>query len=199
MKISRRPEQPATDAGGSVYFALAGWRAKKYSWFCAERFFVNEVQKCMENVRAEIGELFRQVNREIHERFRHAFKEKEMPPFGTMIMLRVIDHHPGVTVSELARRSGMVKSHISKTLEQLESQGQVEKRPDPEDQRLLRIFLTRAAREDIKQKEALATALWSEVLEQLPDAELEAAVRGLRVLRDAFGKANARPDEPNKE
>lgn len=141
--------------------------------------------------RSEIGELWRAVNREIHDRFRQAFRGSGMP-FVALIFLRQISEQPGVTVSELARVTGMVKSHVSKTVEQLVRQGYVEKRSDPADQRLLRVYLTQSAVDYKANMEAQAMAAWSGVLDEVPEDQLTDVARGLRILLGALEKSKGR-------
>src|SRR5690606_12877926 len=93
----------------------------------------------------EIAVLGQHVNREMRALMLRAGKEYELPPFSFML-LRHIKEEPGVTLSELARRVGAAKSHISTTLEHLVKEGYVEKRSDPSDQRLVRLRVTEAAR-----------------------------------------------------
>lgn len=113
----------------------------------------------------------------------------------TLMMMRQIEHEPGVSVSELARRSGTVKSHVSKTVDQLVALGLAEKRPDPQDQRLLRVYSTPAASEFKKQMEARALAHWSEVTADIPEADLAAVEHGLRILLGAVTKANSKVEK----
>lgn len=48
----------------------------------------------------------------------------------------------GIPVSELARRASVRKQTMAQAVEQLERMGYVERRPDPEDRRARRVFLT---------------------------------------------------------
>jgi len=142
----------------------------------------------MPDPRTEIGELWRSVNREMHERFRQAFQGCDLP-FGTLILLRVIKGEPGITVGELARRSGMVKSQVSKLVEQLVQQGHVQKQADPSDQRLVRITPVATATGSLAEMEARARAAWAAVVDEVPDAQLADVARGLQILLTALAKA----------
>lgn len=106
-----------------------------------------------------------------------------------LILLRQIHEEPGVTISELARRSRTVKSHVSKLIDQLLQQGFLEKRSDPADQRIFRIYITQAAIDHKKAMEARIQVHWSQVLSDLPEAELEQVTQGLRILLDALGRS----------
>ncbi len=143
----------------------------------------------MSSPRAEIGELWRQIHRETRDRFRQAFRGCELP-FIALILLRQIKMQPGVTVSELARQSGTVKSHVSKMVEQLVRQGYVEKKPDPTDQRLLRVYLTQTATDTMAGMEDRAHGIWSEVMEEIPEGQIADVTRGLRILLAALESAN---------
>lgn len=147
--------------------------------------------------RNEIGELWRRVNREIHDRFKEAFRDSDFH-VGVLVMLRHIQMMPGVTVSELSRRSGMVKSHVSSMIEQLVRRGYVEKRPDPDDQRLVRVYVTKAAMDKLGELEARAQRAWAGVLDEVPEDELKHVMRGLEVLLAALDKSNRQssPREP---
>lgn len=145
----------------------------------------------MPGPRAEISELWRTANREIHDRFRQAFRGCELP-FGALILLRHINQQPGVPVSELARQSGTVKSHVSKMVEQLVRQGYVEKRTDPADQRLVRVYVTQSAADTMAEMEARAQDAWSGVVAEVPEGQLADVARGLRILVAALEKANGK-------
>ncbi len=89
-------------------------------------------------------ELLRDVNRGFGEQMKKVLEEHKVP-MTTMIITGQIKKEPGITVSELARRTGFAKSHISKVVENLEKKGWMEKRPDRSDQRLARLFLSQDA------------------------------------------------------
>lgn len=142
----------------------------------------------MNTTRAEIARLWHEINREIHERMRQTFRGCEVP-FGALILLKHIEHEPGVTVNELARRTGLVKSHVSKTLDQLVQQGRVSKRSDPADQRLLRVYLTGEGEGAMSDMEAKAYAVWSSIFEAVPEEQVVELVRGLQVVKDALQRS----------
>lgn len=148
----------------------------------------------MPDMRHEIGELWHKVNREVHEHIRHAFRGSELPPV-TLILLRYIRKEPGITVGELARKSDMVKSHVSNMVEQLVRQGLVEKRTDPSDQRLLRLFVTQAAVDFTAAMEARSRKAWASVMEALSEEELADVLRGLIILVKALERSKTKPEK----
>lgn len=139
----------------------------------------------MSDPKIAIADLWRQVNRDLHDRFKQLFRDFDLPPIA-LIFLREIDREPGVTISELARRSGTVKSHVSKLIEQLVQQGLLEKRPDPTDLRLLRIYMTTAAADQKAGLEQMSRTLWASVLVELPPSQVEQVADGLRLLLKAL-------------
>ena len=147
----------------------------------------------MSDKRIAIGELWRAVNHSIHDRFRQAFKEPALP-FGMMMMLRQIGKEPGVTVSEIARRSGLAKSHISKQVDLLASRDMVEKRPDPQDQRLLRLYPTEAAQQAAADMEASVQRAWLQVVEELSEDDLDQVYKGFQILKEALERSKAKTE-----
>ncbi len=143
----------------------------------------------MREERLEVGELWRSVNREMHLFMRRVFQGGELP-FMALVLLRHINREPGVSLVELARRSDSAKSHVSKMIEHLERQGFVEKRPDPDDQRLVRLHLTKAARDVMAETEARAQEAWSRVVDEVPEGQLDDVMRGLRILMGALETLN---------
>lgn len=60
-------------------------------------------------------------------------------------VMRHIDHHPGVTPSDVARATGLQRSNLSTALRGLERRGFVERRADPNDARGVNLFPTARA------------------------------------------------------
>lgn len=145
----------------------------------------------MTDRRVEIGELWRQVSRELHDRFRVAFRGFDLPPMA-MIVLRIIHEEEGISISELARRCSTAKSHVSKMIDQLVSQGYIEKRSDPADQRLLRVYTAGSARALQAEMESKARAVWFEIMEQVPEAEYPVLDHALRTLLTAVERSGVK-------
>ena len=142
----------------------------------------------MSDPRAEIGKLWHQMSRELHDRFKQSFRDTDLPLMA-LILLRQIHEEPGVTISELARRSGTAKSHVSKMIDQLVQQGFLERRTDPADQRVLRVYMTQTAVNHKAAMEAKVQVLWTEVLAGLPQPDVEKVAAGLRILVGALDRS----------
>ena len=65
-------------------------------------------------------------------------------------VMRHIDHHPGVTPSDVARATGLQRSNLSTALRALERRGFVERRADPHDARGVNLFPTDRAADNLK-------------------------------------------------
>jgi DNA-binding MarR family transcriptional regulator len=108
-----------------------------------------------------------------------------------MMIVRQVHREPGITVSEVARRCGVAKSHVSKTIEGLSRQGYVEKRPDPCDQRRVQLYLSQAVTDHLAHIEAMVRRLHAALVEAVPEEKREALLDGLRVLKTALEAARA--------
>lgn len=90
-------------------------------------------------------ELLREVNRSLGNHIKDTLAGRKIPAAAVVIMRKIMAE-PGITVSELARKTGFAKSNVSGVVEELSRQGWVEKRGDPADHRILRLYLTDSAR-----------------------------------------------------
>lgn len=133
----------------------------------------------------EIGELWRWVNREIHERYRRVFTGSDLAPMA-YYLLHQIARDPGITVSGLTKCTGTAKSHVSKLVDQLATYGYVEKRTDAADQRLLRMYTTPDAAERMAEWAVLAEKTWAQLLEDVPETQQDEVIRGLRILQEVL-------------
>jgi DNA-binding MarR family transcriptional regulator len=66
------------------------------------------------------------------------------PSYGSVLV--PLYEEDGLRMGELARRSRLSKQTMTQMVRQLEGEGLVERRPDPDDARASQIFLTRRAR-----------------------------------------------------
>jgi DNA-binding MarR family transcriptional regulator len=66
------------------------------------------------------------------------------PSFGAVLV--PLFEEDGLRLGELAVRSGLTKQTLTTLVRRIEAHGYVERRPDPQDGRAARLFLTRKAR-----------------------------------------------------
>ena len=66
------------------------------------------------------------------------------PSFGAVLV--PLFEEDGLRLGELAVRAGLTKQTLTTLVRRIEAQGYVERRPDPQDGRATRLFLTHKAR-----------------------------------------------------
>ena len=99
----------------------------------------------------------------LHHARAHAFFDEIGLYRGQPPVLRALWEQEGRTHSELAARLHVTPATISKMIQRMEKAGFVARRPDPEDQRVSRVYLTDAGR-----------AIWSDVQQVMRAMEAEA-------------------------
>jgi len=133
----------------------------------------------------QLIDLLREVNREMGKYVKEILVAHDIP-VASMIIARELKNEPGITISELARRTGMAKSHISNLVRDLEERDWVEKRPDTSDQRILRLYLSHdvsahltAVRQDIR-------AQMGTLVADISDERTRELVAGLEEINQAL-------------
>ena len=97
---------------------------------------------------------------------------------GQPLMLRALWAGDGVTHSALAGQLGKSPATITKTVKRMEKTGFVERKPDPRDERLSRVYLTAAGRN----VQAAVEQVWQDFEQQACDGfspEEMASLRGM--------------------
>ena len=107
-----------------------------------------------ESAEAEsLDSLFAQICRLKHARI-HTLLEALGLYRGQPSVLQALWEQEGLMHTELARRLQVQPATITKMLQRMEKTGFVERRPDPDDQRVSRVYLTdagRTVRSDVQQ------------------------------------------------
>jgi len=106
-----------------------------------------------------------------------------------LVLLQEIAGHPGVTVSELARLTGLPKSRVSVLTARLVTERVVRKDPDEHDSRLVLLTVTPEGRRRAAEWSAASREAIGRLLQPLRDDELAAIARGLSALQRAFRQA----------
>lgn len=94
-------------------------------------------------------------------------------------VMRHIDHHPGVTPSEVARATGLQRSNLSTALRALEERGFVERRTDPHDARGVNLFPTQRAAANLER----LRRQWAEMMAGALGDDAQGAVAAKRLLQ----------------
>ncbi len=141
----------------------------------------------MPGMNEELVELLRDVNRGLGKYARDVMSEHGIP-FSMLMISKQIKAEPGITISELARRTGIAKSHISTSIRNFDQRGWVEKRSDASDQRILRLYLTKSATEELALVGSQIRQKFTALVADIPEQRARELVEGLRELKLALEK-----------
>ncbi|MGO8891506.1 MAG: MarR family winged helix-turn-helix transcriptional regulator [Streptosporangiaceae bacterium] len=140
----------------------------------------------------EIIELLRDVVRGFRrQHVQLAVSEQfPFPVYGvSLAAVREISEHPGITVNELARLTGLPKSRVSVLMTRLAAQRIVRKDSDEHDGRLVRLHITPEGRQCVAAWTVAGQRAIGALLQPLGDDELDIIARGLAALQRAFRRA----------
>jgi len=99
---------------------------------------------------------------------------------GQQFILESLWREDGLTPGELAQRIGVETPTVTRAAQRMEATGLVRRNPDPEDARLVRVYLTDRGREVQTLLPALLGATTEEVLAGLAQEERAELVRLLK-------------------
>ena len=99
-------------------------------------------------------------------------------------VLARLDRFEGLKQTELAEMLDLQPITLTRLLDGLADNGLIERRPDPDDRRAKRLFLTPAARPLLEQLSALGDDLMATALAGLEASELDALLGRLNLVKD---------------
>jgi len=155
--------------------------------FGKERVYLRETK--MTERHEILVELLQAVNRGIFDQVKDLL-DKHGFPAASMLIMHQLKEHQGMTLSEVSRRTGLAKSHVSKTIDGLAEQGMIEKRLDTSDQRLIRLHTTDKAAQHFTPMRAEIRQRLSTLVALLPDEKVDSIVDGLQALKAILAKGN---------
>ena len=115
--------------------------------------------------------------------------------WGVLVRL---DRSEGLKQSELAEILDLQPISLTRLLDRLAENGLIERRPDPNDRRANRLYLTPAARPLLEQLAGLGVDMMATVLETLDAKSVERLLRDLGVMKDNLRAAIARNYAPQQ-
>jgi DNA-binding MarR family transcriptional regulator len=133
-------------------------------------------------------DLLREVNQRISGHVRDVLTQHGLS-FTTMIIIRQIKVEPGITISELARKTRIAKSHISNTVKDLSLKDWVETRPDSSDRRLMRIFLAKSGNDNLELIAAAIRERLSNLLSGISETRTVEIIESIRDIQAALKQA----------
>lgn len=108
------------------------------------------------------------------------------------VVLVRLDRQEGLKQSELAEILDLQPISLTRLLDRLAENGLIERRADPNDRRVNRLYLTPAARPLLEQLAALGQDMMETVLDGLDTKAIENLLRDLGVMKDNLRAAISR-------
>lgn len=99
-------------------------------------------------------------------------------------VLAYLSRSDGMAQSELAAQLDLGKVALGGLIDRLEAAGLVERRPDADDRRVKRIFLTAAGRRVVNKMRKISGPTNAEILAGIDPDEVRAAARTLRRIKE---------------
>jgi MarR family transcriptional regulator for hemolysin len=110
-----------------------------------------------------------------------------------------LDRQEGLKQSELAEMLDLQPITLTRLLDRLGHNGLIERRPDPHDRRVKRLFLTPAARPLLQRLGGLAEELMSTTLAGIDRPTVKLMLANLSVAKENLRQAIARKSVPRLE
>jgi MarR family transcriptional regulator for hemolysin len=107
-------------------------------------------------------------------------------------VLMRLDRFEGLKQSELAEVLDLAPISLTRLLDRLAENGLIERRPDPNDRRANRLYLTPAARPLLKQLSELGEDMMATVLDKIDEPARAHLLRDLDTIKDSLRAAIAR-------
>jgi DNA-binding MarR family transcriptional regulator len=135
-------------------------------------------------------ELLRAVARSLRRQYVELAAGQGLPLSGPYLaLLEEIAGHPGVTVSELARLTGLPKSRVSVLMTRLMAERIVRKDPGEHDSGLVLLTITPEGHRRAAEWSAATRQAIGLLLQPLSDSELAVIAGGLTALQRTFRQA----------
>lgn len=107
---------------------------------------------------------------------------------GQWFALVTLERSDGMTQGEMSRVFGVDPARVSRVGRALEKEGLVRRERDPEDGRVMRLYLTDAGREALEKRPAVEEAVEARVRRVMSEDEVEELGRMLGLLAKSMGE-----------
>lgn len=125
------------------------------------------------------------ISKQFRERTRHLGISRSQ-----WRVLTTLASRPGATQTEIAELIGIGRAPLGKNVDRLEAQGWVERRNDPEDRRVNRLYLSRDMEPIAEPTRRISNEIVDELIEDLPLTDQAAFRRTLVHLHRKLGFSN---------
>lgn len=127
------------------------------------------------------------MQRKVH---RTIFNQYGLHPSQGIALMSII-FHPGLSQRELADRLHIERATLTVMVQKLEKGGFIERRPDPDDQRILRLYATEKGQESDRKTHEACQDFVASLFTGMDDQELAALARQLQSIEENIGRYNA--------
>ena len=131
---------------------------------------------------------------DISRLMRRAYRERQQRSALTVAQARTLVHvarREGVRQIDLADTLEVQPITLARLIDQLAQRGLVERRPDPNDRRAYRVYLTRAAAPHLDAIEEVAASIRSDALRGLDGREAARVIDALHRIHDNLANAQS--------
>jgi MarR family transcriptional regulator for hemolysin len=104
-------------------------------------------------------------------------------------VLNRVERNEGLKQTELAGMLDLQPISLTRLIDRLAENGLVERRPDPNDRRANRLFLTPAAKPLLEELATLSADMMETVLDGLGDTSIERTLKELDIVKDNLRRA----------
>lgn len=118
----------------------------------------------------------------------HVLAEQGTPP-GQAMCLRIVAAHDGATQRQIGGMLHLSAPTVTAMLKRMEGHGTIRREADPEDQRVARVRLTAAGREQERRLRAVLAERLGEVLDPMPEVDRDELARLLDDLAERMAAA----------
>jgi len=118
----------------------------------------------------------------------HVLSQQGTPP-GQAMCLRIVAAHDGATQREIGEMLHLSAPTVTAMLKRMERHGTITREADPEDQRIARVRLSAAGREQERRLRAILAERLGEVLDPMPEDDRSELARLLDVLAERMTAA----------
>lgn len=123
------------------------------------------------------------VSRRLRHKVDDGLKVTGMSQSRGAVLYWLSDAPEGLSQTVLAERAGVEPASLVRTLDALQSQGLVERRPSPHDRRINLVRLTAAAHPRLEEIQQTTDDVWREAMDGIDPEELKRALSLLRRIR----------------
>jgi Transcriptional regulators len=106
----------------------------------------------------------------------------------TFFRLLLIEQYGNPSMSVLARALNISKNQMTVKMDELFDEGMIERVPDENDRRVLRIVITAEGKKFIKEAHETVTECMSQLLSSFSDKELEELIKSIEVIKNTVLK-----------